>query len=495
MTACISPGLAFGVAAANAQVGGVVLTFVHTNDVYKMSEEEGRGGMARLAAVVKAERAKSANVFFTHGGDTLSPNLMSGFDQGEHMFAMLNELRLDVFAPGNHEFDFGPDIYRKRIGEARFPVLAANLRNDDGSMLAGHRDTMSIERGGVNIGFIGAAIETTPTLSSSGPLKFAPLIETVVAAAGNLRQQGADFVVAVVHCDKATGQRLMATRAVDLILCGHSHDLHVDYDGKAALVESSQDALYVVVTDIALSIAGDGAERRVTWRPNFRVIDSKDVTPDPAMRAIVAGYEAELSKELDVEVAVLAVPLDSTGALVRSGETAIGNLVADAMRVQNDAEVAITNGGGIRGNKRYAIGHRLTRRDILSELPFGNKSAVTRVTGKGLVDAIENGLANLGQPSGRFPQVSGLEIVASRSASPGARVISVKVNGAPLDLARIYRVATNDFMLRGGDGFGGLRDPSATEDSGDRLVANDVMVYARKLGSINAKVEGRIVLK
>lgn len=497
----VAGSLAAGAAASAAlaqplaQTGGAVrLTFVHTNDFYKMSEEEGRGGMARLAAVVRAERARSPNVIVSHGGDTLSPSLMSGFDQGGHMIAMLNALGLDVFTPGNHEFDFGPEVYRKRMGEANFAVLAANLRGADGLALEGHRDTMIIERGGVRIGIVGAAHEGTPQMSISGALKFGGVVESVTAAAAALRAQGADIVAALVHTDKATGQRLMAARAADIILSGHNHDLHVDYDGKTALVESGQDGLYTVVTDMAVTITGEGAERRVSWQPNFRVIDSRGVTPDPAMRAMVAGYERDLSAELDVEVAVLAAPLDSTGALVRSGETAIGNLIADALRIQNRAEAALINGGGIRGNRRYSAGHRLTRRDILAELPFGNKSAVASVAGQALLEALENGLSVLEQPTGRFPHVSGLRVAARRAAPRGARVVSVSVNGEPLEPARIYRVATNDFMLRGGDGYGALRDPRAGEDSGDRLVANDVMVYARKLGTIEVRIEGRIVL-
>ena len=489
--------LATGVGAhALAQAPKTVrLTFVHTNDVYKMSEEAGRGGLARFAAVVKAERAKNPNTFVTHGGDTLSPSLMSGFDQGEHMIALFNAIGLDALAPGNHEFDHGHEVYRKRVSEAKFPFLAANMRDGDGSVLAGHRDTMIVEREGVKIGFVGAILESTPTLSNPGPVKFTPLLDTVIARAGDLRRQGADFVVALVHCDKGTGLRLFASRAVELTLMGHTHDLHIDYDQRSALVESSQDALFVVATDITIAIAGEGAARAVSWRANFRIIDSADVTPDPDMSRMVGRYEAELSKELDVSVATLAAPLDSTTSQVRSSETAIGNLFADALRAQNEAEVAIMNGGGIRGNKRYPAGYAFTRRDILTELPFGNKSAVTRVTGKGLIDALENGLSTVDAPSGRFPQVSGLEIVANRSAPRGQRVVSVKVNGAPLELERTYRVAALDFMLRGGDGYGGLRDPNATDDTGERLIANDVMVYARKLGKIEAKVEGRLVFR
>ena len=147
---------------------------------------------------------------------------------------------------------------------------------------------MIVEREGVKIGFVGAILESTPTLSNPGPVKFTPLLDTVIARAGDLRRQGADFVVALVHCDKGTGLRLFASRAVELTLMGHTHDLHIDYDQRSALVESSQDALFVVATDIAIAIAGEGAARAVSWRANFRIIDSADVTPDPAMRDMVA---------------------------------------------------------------------------------------------------------------------------------------------------------------------------------------------------------------
>ncbi len=471
----------------------VRLTFVLVNDIYKMNEEGGKGGLPRLAAVVKAEKAKSANVIFAHAGDTLSPSLMSGFDQGAHMMALFNELPPDVFVPGNHEFDFGPEIYLKRMGEARFPVLAANLRDANGAMLPHHADTLMLERGGIRIGLIGATLETSPVLSSTGTMKFAQTVATVVAAARALKQQGADITVAVVHADKETGQKLMATRAADIILSGHNHDLHIDFDGRVALTESGEDANYVVAMDVDVTVKVDGAARSVTWWPNYRIFDTKTVTPDPAMLLRVRDYEKMLSQELDVEIGVLGAPLDSATRLVRGGETAIGNLFADALRAQAGAEITIMNGGGIRGNRPYPAGHRLTRRDILTELPFGNKTVLTNVTGEQVRVAIENGLSMPG--AGRFLQVSGLVINASLTAPVGSRVISIEIDGKPLDPARIYKLATLDFMLRGGDGYTSLRDPAATEDNGERLAANDVMAHARKLGEISSRVEGRIILR
>lgn len=494
-------GSAAGVAtlmarAAIAQATTTRITFVLTNDIYKISEEKGRGGLARLAAVVKAERARGGHVVFSHAGDTLSPSLMSGFDKGQHMFALFNAMALDVFAPGNHEFDFGKAEYLKRVGEAKFPILAANLRNGDGSVLPGHADTLVKEFGGIKVGFVGLALESTPQISTTDDLKFSAAADKARDAAAALRKGGADLVVVVSHADKATRLRIAETRGVDLVLNGHNHDVHIAYDGKSVAAESGEDAQYVVMVDVEATASGEGDKRQVRWSPAFRVVDTKEVKPDPDTLALVKGYEDMLSKELDVDIATLAAPLDSRSATVRGGEAAIGNLIADAMKAATGADVAMTNGGGIRANKQYPVGHKLTRRDVLAELPFGNKTAVTEITGKALKAALENGLSQVEQRGGRFPQVSGLKVVASLAAPAGSRVQSVEVNGQPLDEAKMYKVATNDFMLRGGDGYTSLAGKvAATVDSGGALMANDVMVYARKLGAIDAKVEGRVVVK
>src|SRR5215211_4985449 len=128
-----------------AQAQTTKVTFLLVNDIYQMSEQvladgKPRGGFARLAAVVKAERAKGGHVVFAHAGDTLSPSLMSSFDKGEHIIKLTNMVAPDVFVPGNHEYDFGKDMFLKRMAESTFPLFAANLRGPDGSPVAGFRD-------------------------------------------------------------------------------------------------------------------------------------------------------------------------------------------------------------------------------------------------------------------------------------------------------------------------------------------------------------------
>ena len=141
---------------------------------------------------------------------------------------------------------------------------------------------------------------------------------------------------------------------------------------------------------------------------------------------------------------------------MRTGETNFGDLLADALRAATGADVALTNGGGIRGDTTYPAGTELTRKDILTELPFGNVTVLAEVTGTDLLAALENGVSQVEDTAGRFPQVSGLGFTYDPAAPAGSRIVEVTVGGAPLDPARTYRLATNDYLLGGGDGYASL---------------------------------------
>ena len=244
-----------------------------------------------------------------------------------------------------------------------------------------------------------------------------------------------------------------ATNATDLILTGHNHDLFINFDGRVAMAESSYDAHYVTLIDVAIEVTTVDGKRDVKWWPQFRIIDTATVTPDPEVAAVVAKFEAELSREMDVPLATLAVGLDSRNVAVRTGEAAIGNLIADAMRNKAGAVAAVTNGGGIRGGKVYPAGSTITRRDVLAELPFGNRIVTIDIRGRDLRRALENGLSRLSDAAGRFPQVSGMKIEFDPRRPPGKRIVSIRIGGAPLNPSRMYRIATNDFLARGSDGY------------------------------------------
>jgi len=481
--------------------GAARITFVLVNDIYQMSDAPGadgkaRGGFARLAAVVRAERARGNPVIFAHAGDTLSPSLMSGLDRGAHIIALTNMIRPDIFVPGNHEFDFGKAVFLQRMAEAKFPLYAANLRGPDGRPLPGFKDEAIVTIEGIKIGLVGATYDDSARASNPEDLKLLPTVETIKERVAALKREGADFIVAVAHATRAQDRDIVAARSVDLLLTGHEHDLVITYDGRNAHVESSYDAQYVVAIDVDIDIRQQAGRREAVWWPNFRVIDTATVAPDPEVAAAVRGYEQELTREMDVPLATTAVELDSRNMTVRSREAAIGNLIADAMRAATGAEVAIMNGGGIRSGKVYAPGTPITRRDVLAELPFGNRTALLRVSGRDLRAALENGFGVLPQGGGRFPQVSGLTVEVDGSRPAGSRIVAIKVAGAPLDDARTYTLATNDFLASGRDGYVQFRDAERVLPDDDApLLANEVMVHLRKLGTVRTGVDGRIIIR
>ena len=481
---------------AAAAPANVTFSLLLVNDIYKMSDDKGRGGFAKLAAVVKQERARNVPMLFCHAGDTFSPSLMSGFDQGAHIVELTNMVKPDVFVPGNHEFDFGKDNYMKRMGESNFPYFAANMRQADGSPIPGMKDSQIFTLGPVKIGVVGLILATVPNMSQPGDLKFGPEMEALRAQTTALRQQGADLILCVAHTDRDMDNQIVRSRLVDVLLTGHDHDLAIGYDGKTVMVESSEEGNFVTAIDFVATVTGEGKDRKVTWAPSFRVHDSSTIDPDPEVLAVVKRYEAALSKELDVEIGTSATELDSRSATVRSQEAAIGNLIADAIRESTGGDVAITNGGGIRANKQYPAGVKLTRRDILSELPFGNSTSLVEVTGADIKAALENGVSQMEQRAGRFPQVSGLKFEVDPKAAVGSRVSNIQVNGEALDPAKRYKVATNNFMLTGGDGYVPFTRGRVLIGTTDgKLLANEVMSYVRKKGTVEARVEGRIVVR
>jgi 2',3'-cyclic-nucleotide 2'-phosphodiesterase (5'-nucleotidase family) len=477
--------------AGDGRAEPVTVKILQVNDMDRFAEDEGRGGFARLLGVLEAENAAAPDVLFVHAGDALSPSLLAGFDQGAHMVALLNETPLDVFVMGNHEFDFGPENAAARLAEARFPVLNANVRQADGMLFPGTTESRVIEIGGYKLGFFGITTPETVEISTTGDTAFAPVLETARTMGARLRAGGADLVVAVVHVGRVDDAALFEAGVADLILTGH--DLRILHDGRTALVESGAQADYVTAIEITLERIKEGDEEELVWRPGFRAIDTARVTPSARGLALVQALEDRLAAELDQEVGTTATALDSRRATVRGQEAAIGNLFADALREAVGAEVAIINGGGIRGNRTYPAGTRLLRRDILSELPFGNKTVKLEVTGEDIVTALENGFGRVEDGAGRFPHVSGLGVTVDLARPPGVRVRSVTIGGANLDPSATYTLATNDFMARGGDGYEVLEGKRNLIDAAAaRLMASQVIDHVAAAGRVAPAVEGRI---
>jgi 2',3'-cyclic-nucleotide 2'-phosphodiesterase (5'-nucleotidase family) len=480
------------VTAAEAET--VKLTILGVGDTYNFEEEDGRGGFARLNAVAKAERAANPNTLYVFDGDMLSPSLLSGFDKGQNTIDLTNMEPFDIAVPGNHEFDFGPENFIEKMKASKYPWAAINITNADGSPVEGLGGVMVKEVAGLKVALIPVAQDTSPQVASTGDLKFLPTVETAIAAAGKAREEGADIVVGVVQTDMSNDRALIASHAFDVIMSGDDHSYATAYDGVTAYVETAIDGQFLSPLDLTVEIGtGDDGKRTISWVPGFRFIDTAAVEPDPETQKKVDEFKARLDESLNVEIGVTEVPLDSRRNVIRAEESAMGNLIADAIRAATGADIGIANGGGIRGDRTYDAGTKLTRRDILTELPFGNATVLTELPGSQVLAALENGVSQVEKGSGRFPQVSGLTYAFDASAPAGSRVSEVMVGGAPLDPDKVYKVAANDYILAGGDGYSALGGGKVIIDKGNgNLMANDVIDYVAKTGKVTVGIEGRI---
>ncbi|MCB2128445.1 MAG: 5'-nucleotidase C-terminal domain-containing protein [Rhodobacteraceae bacterium] len=494
IAALLLGGATLAVSAGMGSAESVKLTILGVGDAYNFSEEDGRGGFARLNAVARAERAANPNTLYVFDGDMLSPSLLSGFDKGQNTIDLTNIEPFDIAVPGNHEFDFGPENFAEKMAASKYPWAAINITNADGSPVAGLGGVMMKDVGGLKVALIPVAQDTSPEVASTGDLKFLPTVETGIAAAKQAREDGADIVVGVVQTDMTNDRKLIASHAFDVIMSGDDHSYATAYDGVTAYVETSIDGQFLSPVDLMVEIGADkDGKRTIDWVPMFRFIDTAAVEPDAETQALVDKLQAQLDESLNVEIGTTEVALDSRRNVVRAEESAMGNVIADAIRAATGADIAIANGGGIRADRTYDPGTVLTRRDILTELPFGNVTVLTELPGSQILAALENGVSQVEKGAGRFAQVSGVSFAFDPSAPAGSRVSEVMVGDAPLDMDKLYKVAANDYILGGGDGYSALGGGRVIINAGNgNLMANDVIDYIAGMGKITTGVEGRI---
>ncbi|HEX5530091.1 MAG TPA: metallophosphoesterase, partial [Methylomirabilota bacterium] len=205
----------------------------------------GRGGLARVATLVRALEHESPNTVFALAGDTISPSLLSTLRRGAQMIEGWNALGLGVATFGNHEFDFGPAVLAQRIGESRFPWVTSNVVDGaTGRPFGGARRWLRRDFDVVRVGLIGLTTPDAARTSNGGAgVRFDDALE---AARGALADLGpVDLRVAVTHLPLVQDRALAAALPIDAILGGHDHDPMLLADGRAVIVKAGADAINV----------------------------------------------------------------------------------------------------------------------------------------------------------------------------------------------------------------------------------------------------------
>jgi 5'-nucleotidase/UDP-sugar diphosphatase len=468
------------------------------------------GGSARLATALAEGRAAIAAegraVLQLDAGDQFMGSLFYTAHHGLAEAAVQRAIGTEMMALGNHEFDNGPGVLAGYAAAVPFPLLSANLDTSQEPLLAGRiRPYTVLEKGGARIGIIGLTTETTPQGSSPGPtLRFTDAAEAAERAIAEIRAGGPATIVILSHLGLGEDRLLAANVAgIDLIAGGHSHTLLANGLAGAAgphptLVEGQDRSVRIVQSGCHGRWLGRldldlGADGRIAAHAGAVREITPDIVPDAGVAAIVARYAAPLAEWRARPAGRLATPLTIEGC--RKGECAIGNLLADAMlAAEPQAEIALTNGGGIRAN---LPGGTVTWGDVLSVLPFSNTLATLTIRGGALQAALENGLSQLGTGAGRFPQFGGLRVEYEAAAPVGQRIRAISVRQGdrfvPLEPDRAYRVVTNNFMRQGGDGYAALRDDALEAYDNGPAMEDMLAAYLASRPGLSVAVEGRLV--
>lgn len=465
------------------------LTLLQINDVYSTVPQDGIGGLARVATMKKQIAVAGRTPFLVLAGDFLSPSVASSVFKGEQMIAALNAAGLDLATLGNHEFDFGDDLLIQRMHEGKWLWVVSNVIDTKTGRPIGGAVPYAIRPfGRLKVGFIGLCL--TSSEISPDKLTHTRLQDPFAAAARylpELKRRGANVIVAVTHLAFADDRRLLERfPEIDLIIGGHEHYPITTTERRTLISKAGSDARWVARID-------------VDRRPGGYVERFFDLVPitnafadDPTTAAVVNDFEARLGTALDATIGSTTVPLDAESIHLRSAETNLGDLVADAVRAEAQTDVALINGGSIRGDRVYPAGP-ITRRTVVAIHPFGNVICKLAVSGRLLLEALTSGVSKLPTAAGQFPQVSGVTMTVDANAPAATRVRDVRVNGAPLDPAKTYTLAIPDFVLKGGDNytmFAGQRVLVGPE-AGDLLVTA-LEKYIAAHGQIAPQVDGRI---
>ncbi len=472
----------------------VYLTLVHDTHFHGAFEGSDRVTLAHYAGLVQGIRARSPNTIFAGVGDDIATSLYSAQFRGEHMIAALNAAGLDIDTFGNHEFDYGPDNLRRRIRESRFPWVTANvLDRATGEAFAydlGVRRYIVWDVGGVRVGLTGFAPADTPALSSPGPsVRVLDPVQAARQVVPQMQRAGAQVIVVLSHLAWPDTEALVAAVPGIHVAVGDHASTRLERPKlvNGTIVSRRGDGLgRVGQLDLAV-VAG----QIVGWSYTEHRLAATDPA-DQGTAEVIGRYAAALDAALGEVVGATSTPLDATREASRSRETALGNLIADALRARAQADVAVQNGGGIRSERVYEPGS-LTRKDIAAILPFANYAAKLRVSGQAIRAMLELSVGSVEERHGRFLQVSGLRFTYDPAAPAGSRVQEIWVGGRPLDENARYTLAVNDFMQGGGDGYAMLASAEVLlSGQGGELLANVVMDYLAAQGTVAPVEEGRI---
>lgn len=466
------------------------------------------GGCARAAWLFDEAERRNPNTLIIDGGDSPYNTDLANISLGKSSVDVMNAQGYDATVLGNHDFDYSFDNLLSLADRAEYAMLSANTYWKDGTYPEQFEPYIIKEVDGVKVAIVGLTDDgskATTHYANTQDIDFHDQWEVgqeVVAKA----DAESDVVILLSHLHGGNNTVPTKIDGIDMEIGGGN-----DIFGRPLNIEGTvvvnPGGVGTCVNQTNLNLK-DGKVLGYTFN---QIILSSDVPEDAEVKAIIEDYQADLDAQMEVVIGQCASDIAWSSPLVRTQESPLGNLAADALRDYCDADIAIQNGGGIRAGLTAGD---VTVGDVFAMLPFDNKVTLVEVTGQTVWDALENGVDGYPTTNGKFPQVSGIKYTFDGSKPAGERIVSVTLeDGTPLDLDAWYTLACNDFMCGGGDGYTMLNvfnpddgnehngETAAQDLPGCKLVyrTNDyyrtvVSEYIKAQGNIAPALDGRITI-
>lgn len=497
--------------------GNIVI--LYTSDIHCALDKG--FGFEGLQQIRDSYEAKGYTTILVDDGDAIQGENVGVFTQGEAIINLMNTVKYDVAIPGNHEFDYGMDRFMELTEIANFPYISCNIHKDGELVFEPY---IIKEAAGKKIAFVG--ITTPMTITSSTPKFFQnekgeyiydfsqdetgeKLYAEVQEAIDGAKAEGADYIYVMAHCGLEEecapwtyADIISHTSGINVFLDGHSHDTEQivmkDKDGNDVIRSAVGTKWEGIGYSIITPENGITETKMLSWpnKANMPELLNLNNAATPVVKETKAAMEETMNEVVghtDVDL-VTHDPdeVDASGnpiRIVRTQETNLGDLEADAVRTQCEADIALIGGGGIRTPIKKG---EITYGDILNVAPFGNQLTVIEATGQQILDALEWGVRALPAEFGGFLQVSGMSydidvsIPSPCKADENSmmstiegerRVRNVKINGEPIDPAKTYTVAGLDYLLLNkGDGNTAFDGATLVKD-GIKLDAQAIIEY------------------
>ena len=465
---------------------------IHTNDTHGYYDDN--LGFSKVAALRDDLESRGATVFLLDAGDAFQGTQYTMLTHGQSTVDVMNSVGYDLTVPGNHEFDYGFETYIENEGGLTFETISANLVYADTGETVFEPYTV-LERDGYRLGVFGLCTPDTLDLVMPGYLDDITITDPVDAArqmVDVLEKENVDCILALGHIgvdpsSSITSDEICAqVEGIDVFIDGHSHTAMSGGEVVGADLELEESDTLIASAGYAIEQIGlvcltaDGG-------CTAELVDSYDRT-DSEVDAVIDDLHSDFDETLDIVIGHTDVELTGERTQSRLEEVGLGDFVTDTIRALTGADIALYNGGSIRAS--IAPGD-ITAGMVYQSFPFENYVVTKVLTGAQIVQVLEGGLAGLPGAAGAYLQISGIVLTYDSSLPSGSRVVSVTLSdGTPLDADEEYLVASNDYVMAGGDDYPILADIEAEGRHG--LVYDALFDRFASIGVITWNTDGRL---